>query len=262
MCTIPFSIIQHLFPEKTTIPRTTAIGPTKLFNFPLIFLCIIDTTIIENGCNRPKWFGLQPPNNLGSGHAKISDMWILICFTTYSYRSNYTIKTTNFCVFCICQYFSSLSTKHNGRHNHHNHGHHQRKWPPSTPHEALRSVPMHWMDGRQPSELADVFGGGWGCAWPSKHSFVPAMMLHHNIGVFWGPYTPSTAPKIISACLGRCRPSIRCIGLEHKASCGALGGPAAAMVCYGCVGWCWLLEADVRSTYCRNSNNCWQKYFF
>jgi hypothetical protein len=43
------------------------------------------------------------------------------------------------------------------------------------------------------------------------------------------------------------------------------GGPfprAAAMVCYGCVGQCWPLEADVRSTYCRNSNNCLQKYFF
>jgi hypothetical protein len=29
--------------------------------------------------------------------------------------------------------------------------------------------------------------------------------------------------------------------------------PEAAMVCYGCVGQCWPLEADVRSTYCRNS---------
>jgi hypothetical protein len=29
--------------------------------------------------------------------------------------------------------------------------------------------------------------------------------------------------------------------------------PAAAMVCYGCVGCCWLLEANVRSTYYRNS---------
>jgi hypothetical protein len=35
--------------------------------------------------------------------------------------------------------------------------------------------------------------------------------------------------------------------------------PAAAMVGYGYVGQCWLLEADVRSTYCRNSRNCLQK---
>jgi hypothetical protein len=38
--------------------------------------------------------------------------------------------------------------------------------------------------------------------------------------------------------------------------------PAAAMVCYGCAGQCWPLEADVRSTYCRNSNNSLRKYFF
>ncbi len=36
----------------------------------------------------------------------------------------------------------------------------------------------------------------------------------------------------------------------------------AAMVCHGCVGGCWPLEADVRSTYCRNSNNYLRKYFF
>jgi hypothetical protein len=53
--------------------------------------------------------------------------------------------------------------------------------------------------------------------------------------------------------------------------CGAKGlmrgtrGPyplAAAMVGNGCVGQCWQLEAKVRLTYCRNSSNCLQKYFF
>jgi hypothetical protein len=38
--------------------------------------------------------------------------------------------------------------------------------------------------------------------------------------------------------------------------------PAAAMVGYGCDGWCWPLEAYVRSTNCRNSKNCQRKYFF
>jgi hypothetical protein len=38
--------------------------------------------------------------------------------------------------------------------------------------------------------------------------------------------------------------------------------PAAAMVGYGCVGQCWLLEAYIRSTHCRNSKNCLRKYFF
>jgi hypothetical protein len=38
--------------------------------------------------------------------------------------------------------------------------------------------------------------------------------------------------------------------------------PVAAMVGYGCVCQCWPLEANIRSTYCRNSKNCLQKYFF
>jgi hypothetical protein len=38
--------------------------------------------------------------------------------------------------------------------------------------------------------------------------------------------------------------------------------PAAAMVCFGCGGRCWPLEADVRSAYYRNSNNCLRKLFF
>jgi hypothetical protein len=38
--------------------------------------------------------------------------------------------------------------------------------------------------------------------------------------------------------------------------------PAVAMVCYGCVGQCWPLEADVRLTYSRYSKNCLQKDFF
>ncbi len=37
---------------------------------------------------------------------------------------------------------------------------------------------------------------------------------------------------------------------------------AAVMVGYGCVGQCWPLEANIRSTYCRNSKNCLRKYFF
>jgi hypothetical protein len=32
--------------------------------------------------------------------------------------------------------------------------------------------------------------------------------------------------------------------------------PAAAMVCYGYVGHCWPLDADVSSTNCRNIKNC------
>ncbi len=40
----------------------------------------------------------------------------------------------------------------------------------------------------------------------------------------WGPLTPSTAPKSISANSGGYRPSIRRVGAERKASCRVLGG--------------------------------------
>ncbi len=55
---------------------------------------------------------------------------------------------------------------------------------------------FEWMDDNPPS-LRMVFWGVWGCVWPSTRSFFPAMMNCHNIGVFWGPYTPSTAPKTL-----------------------------------------------------------------
>ncbi len=62
------------------------------------------------------------------------------------------------------------------------------KCPPSAPHEALRSTPTPWMDGWQPPpSMRMYFGGGWGCVLPSKCSFVPAMMHHHNIRVCLGP---------------------------------------------------------------------------
>ncbi len=157
----------------------------------------------------------------GSGHAKINVTWIEICFTIYSNKLKNCSQTTNFSHFIA--FFSNLSTKHNRHHNRHNHGRRQWKWLPSTPHEAL-----HQMDGWQPPKQAGIiFLGCWGCLWPSKRSFVPAMIHCHNIGVFWGSYTPSTAQKIIPTCLGGCPLSIICICVERKASCGALGGHLA-----------------------------------
>ncbi len=106
----------------------------------------------------PKWFGLRPPYNSGTVHATISNTWIIICFTIYSYQYNFYFQTINFSVFIA--FFSSLSTKHNWRHNRHNHGRSRGKWPPSAPHKALRFTPTLRMDGWQPPELADVFWGG------------------------------------------------------------------------------------------------------
>jgi hypothetical protein len=97
--------------------------------------------------------------------------------------------------------------------------------------------------------LRMCFFWGQGCVWPSKRSFVLAMMYCHNIVVFWGPYTPSTAPKIIFAYLGACRPFIQIVGVERKASCGALGGhicqwrPWSAMVVWVNFGH-WRLPSD------------------
>ncbi len=46
---------------------------------------------------------------------------------------------------------------------------------------------VEWM-GDNPRACECILWGGWGCLWPSKRSFVPAMVMnHHNIGVFWGP---------------------------------------------------------------------------
>ncbi len=85
--------------------------------------------------------------------------------------------------------------------------------------------------------------------------------LPHHLSVLRAIHTPNS-PKNYICFLGGCWTSIQCKWLECKASCGGLGLPVVAMVGYGCVGQCWRLEADVRSTYCRNSNNFLQKIFF
>ncbi len=84
-----------------------------------------------------------------------------------------------------------------------NHGCRQRKWPPTTPHEALRSVPMGWMDGQQPPKQAGIiFWSCWGCVWPSKHSDVVAIHHCRNKRALWGPCAPSTPPKNYIRLLG------------------------------------------------------------
>ncbi len=90
-------------------------------------------------------------------------------------------------------------------------------------------------------------------------------MNRHNIGVFWGPYTPLKAPQNISACSGGCRLTIWRAGMERKASCGALGGHFRwrrswlAMVVLVNVGR-WRLTSDQPTV--GIVKNCQQKYFF
>ncbi len=118
----------------------------------------------------PKWFGLQPPYNLGSVHATISDTWIIICFTIYSNTYKHLLQTASFSVFI--EMFSSLITKHNWRHILHNHGRHRWKWPPSTPHEALRSTLTFWMNRLQPPKRA---------CWKSSNLVNSNLGLHRRL---------------------------------------------------------------------------------
>ena len=87
------------------------------------------------------------------------------------------------------------------------------------------------MDGWQPPQLADVFFGGVeGVYGPQRLSPIHSTRRRGAQGLMWGARGPFP--------------------------------PAAAMAGYGCDGWCWLLEAYVRSINCRNSRHCLRKYFF
>ncbi len=179
--------------------------------------------ICRAGSIGPKWFWLQPRYNLGSGHASISGIWITVCFTILIvniFFANKQLILVFLFLFSVAlaQNTTGITTATTmaaaGRNG------------PLAPHMrpcAPRQC-FKWMDDNPPSLWMYLGEGDWGCVWPSKRSFVPAMMNHHTIGVFWGPYTPLAAPQIISACSGGCHPSIQRVGAERKASCGALGG--------------------------------------
>ncbi len=115
---------------------------------------------------------------------------------------------------------------HNWHHNCHNHGCRWQKWPPNAPHEALRSVLMHQMDGWQTSKLVDIIWGGLRVCMALKCSFVPSIMHHaspqHQTDL--KAMDTLNIPKLIPACSGGCCPSIWCIGKECKASHGVQGG--------------------------------------
>ncbi len=204
----------------------------------------------------------------GSGHATtqarprtISDIWITICFTINVINKLFGNKQLILVFFML--FFSSLSTKHNWRHNHHNHGRRWWKWPPRAPHMrpcALRQCIKRMSDN--PPSLRMYFGGGWGCLWPSKH--FQRWCIATKLECFEG-HAHHNSPKNYIRLLGGLLPihSMRRRGVK-----GLMWGtrgpfpPAAAMVGYGCDGWCWPLEAYVRSINCRNSRNCLWKYFF
>ncbi len=204
----------------------------------------------------------------GSGHATtqarprtISDVWITICFTinvtNKLFGNKQQILVFLFCfLVALAQNTTGITTATtmaaaggNG---------------PLAPH--MRPCPLHqcvkWM-GNNPPSLGMYFLGGWGCLWPSKR--FQRWCIATKWECFEGHAHPNS-PKNHIRLLGGLSPihlTRRCG--EKGLVWGARGPflPAAAMVGYGsCDGWCWPLEAYVRSINCRNSRNCLRKYFF
>ncbi len=129
-------------------------------------------------------------------------------------------------------------------------------WPvpaemaPSTPHEALRSMLTHQMDGWHPPEQASIiFGGVEGVYCPQRAPLFRQWCIATTSEYLWGHTHPLHPPKLYPLAPGYCNPSIWCIGVEHKASCGALEGyfcwcrPWSAMVVLVVVSH-WRLTSD------------------
>jgi hypothetical protein len=123
---------------------------------------------------------------------------------------------------------------------------------------------FEWMGGN-PLSLRMYFGGGLRVCMALKAllcSNDDALPQHRSV---LRAIQSLNSPKNYIHLLGGLSP----IHLTHlRGAQGLMWGtrgafpPAVAMVGYGCVGRCWPLEAVVRSTYCRNSSYCLQKYFF
>ncbi len=77
------------------------------------------------------------------------------------------------------------------------------------------------MDRRQPPEQVDILLGAVKGVYGPQNT--PMLWRFIIAGALWGPYTPSTPPKITSASSGGCKLFIRSVGAERKASCGVLG---------------------------------------
>ncbi len=203
----------------------------------------------------------------GSGHTTtwaqprtISDIWITICFTINAINKLFCDKQ-QILVFLFClsvalaQNTTGITTATtmaaaggNG---------------PLAPYMRLCAPRQRvkWI-GNNPLSLRMYCWGGWGCLWPSKR--FQRWCIATKLKCF-GDHAHPNSPKSYIRFLGGLSPihSTR----RHRAKglmWGARGPfpPAAAMVGYGCDGWCWPLEVYVRSINCRNSRNCLWKYFF
>jgi hypothetical protein len=81
------------------------------------------------------------------------------------------------------------------------------------------------MEGRQPPEQVDVIlGAVEGVYGPQNTPMLWRFIITGTKERFEGRTHPQPPPKNTCPSSGGCHPSIRSIGAEHKASCGALGG--------------------------------------
>ena len=118
------------------------------------------------------------------------------------------------------------------------------------------TAPTLWMDGWQPPKLADVFWGGLRVCMAFKALLCSGDdELPQHRSVLRAIHTLNS-PQNYTRLLGGLSP----IHSMHRHGAqglmwGARGPflPVVAMVGCGCVGWCWPLEAYIRSTYYKNS---------
>ncbi len=77
------------------------------------------------------------------------------------------------------------------------HGRRRKKWPPSAPHEALRSNPMRQMDGQQPPKhVGTIFGAVEGVYGPQNTPMLWRCIIAGTKERFEGPIHPQSPPKI------------------------------------------------------------------
>ncbi len=121
------------------------------------------------------------------------------------------------------------------------------------------------MDSLQPPKLADVIFWGLRVCMALTALLCSGDDESPQHGSVSRAIDTLNSPKNYSHLLGGLSPIHKTCRREAQGLMWGAGGPfllAAAMIGYGYVGRCWPLEANIRSTYCRNSKNCLWKYFF
>jgi hypothetical protein len=85
-------------------------------------------------------------------------------------------------------------------------------------------MPLHQMDGQQPPKQAGInLGAVEGVYGPQNTPMLWQFIIAGTKERFEGHTHPQPPPKIHLLARGGCRPFIRGIGTEQKASCGTLG---------------------------------------